>query len=223
MILDIGCGTGRHVTAAMRFPKAMVVGADINIDEAVAAKNRLNTDQKFRSHGDGKGEIMVADICGLPFRDNFFDIVVCSEVLEHIQHHKTAISEIARVLKPGKDLVVSVPRYLPERICWMLSKDYRNSHNGHIRIYSKNQLIDLLKNSGLVKWGLHFAHSLHTPYWWLKCFVGVDRQNSKLVNQYHRFLVWDMMKKPWITQLLEKLLNPVLGKSVVLYLKKEIK
>jgi SAM-dependent methyltransferase len=220
-ILDIGCGTGRHMTAAFRYPKAMVVGADINLDEALAAKDRLNTHQKQGDHRCGGGEICVADICALPFRDNFFDIVVCSEVLEHIQYHQTAVSEIARVLKPGKNLVVSVPRYLPERICWVLSEDYRNTRNGHVRIYSKNALVHLLKNSGLKKWGLHFAHSLHTPYWWLKCLVGPDREDCKLVNQYHRFLVWDMMKKPWITQFLDKILNPVLGKSIVLYLRKE--
>jgi SAM-dependent methyltransferase len=220
-ILDVGCGTGRHMAAAFRFPKAKVVGADINLDDAVAAKNRLNAHRKLAGHGGGEDEIVVADICALPFQDNFFDLVVCSEVLEHIQLHKNAVSEIVRVLKPGKNLVVSVPRYLPERICWALSDDYRNTRNGHVRIYSKKALTTLLKDAGLIRWGLHFAHSLHTPYWWLKCLVGPDRQDCKLVNQYYRFLVWDMMKKPWITQFLNKILNPVLGKSIVLYLKKK--
>ena len=220
-VLDVGCGTGRHMTAAFKFSKAMVVGADINLDDVLAAKDRVNTHQKHRDNCGSRCGIFVADICALPFRDNFFDIVVCSEVLEHIQRHKTAVSEIVRVLKPGKNLAVSVPRYLPERICWALSEDYRNTRNGHVRIYSKNALLNLLKNSGLKKWGLHFAHSLHTPYWWLKCLVGPDRNDCKLVNQYHRFLVWDMMKKPWITQFFDKILNPVLGKSIVLYLKKE--
>jgi SAM-dependent methyltransferase len=209
------------MTAAFRFPKAKVVGTDINLDDAVAAKNRLSTHRKLGNHDEGKSEIIVADICALPFQDNFFDLVVCSEVLEHIQDHKTAISEIFRVLKPGKNLVVSVPRYLPERICWALSDKYRNTRNGHVRIYSTKALAGLLKNAGLIQWGLHFAHSLHTPYWWLKCLVGPDREDCKLVNQYHRFLVWDMMKKPWIIQFLDKILNPVLGKSIVLYLRKK--
>jgi SAM-dependent methyltransferase len=219
-ILDVGCGTGRHLTAALRFPKARVVGIDIDIDDAVAAKNRLNTHQKSGRHGNGEGEVIVADICALPFQDNFFDLVLCSEVLEHIQYHKIAVSEIVRVLKPGKDLVVSVPRYLPERICWALSDDYRKATNGHVRIYSIKALAGLLQSAGLSRWGLHFAHSLHTPYWWLKCLVGPDRDDCELVNQYHRFLVWDMMKKPRITQFLDKILNPVLGKSIVLYLRK---
>jgi SAM-dependent methyltransferase len=207
------------MTAALRFLEAKVVGADIDIDDAVAAKSRLNTHQKNGGHGNS--DVIAADVCALPFQDNFFDLILCSEVLEHIQHHKIAVSEIARVLKPGRNLVVSVPRYLPERICWALSDGYRNAPGGHVRIYSLKALTGLLQRAGLIRWGLHFAHSLHTPYWWLKCLVGPDRGDCNLVNQYHRFLVWDMMKKPWITQILEKMLNPVLGKSIVLYLKKE--
>ena len=220
-VLDVGCGSGRHMTAALRFPKLKVIGTDINIEDAVAAKNRLNTHQKPGSHGNDGGEVIVADICALPFRDDFFDLVLCSEVLEHIQHHKIAASEIVRVLKPGKNLVVSVPRYLPERICWALSDDYRHAPGGHVRIYSLKALAGLLKSAGLIRWGLHFAHSLHTPYWWLKCLAGPDRSDCMLVNRYHRFLVWDIMKKPRITQFLDKILNPVLGKSIVLYLRKE--
>jgi SAM-dependent methyltransferase len=220
-ILDVGCGSGRHMTAAFRFPKAKVVGADIDLDDALAAKNRLNSHRNLGIHGSGESDVIVADICALPFQDNFFDLVLCSEVLEHIQHHNIAVSEIVRVLKPGKNLVVSVPRYLPERICWALSDDYRNAPGGHVRIYSLKALTGILRRAGLIKWGLHFAHSLHTPYWLLKCLVGPARGDCRLVNQYHRFLVWDMMKKPRITQFLDKILNPVLGKSIVLYLKKE--
>ncbi len=220
-ILDVGCGTGRHMTAAIRFSKAKVIGVDINLDDAVAARDRLNTLQKSQNPVNGNGEVIVADICALPFKNNFFDLVLCSEVLEHIPHHKIAISEIVRVLKPDKNLVISVPRYLPERICWALSDDYRHAPNGHVRIYSIKALVVLLQHAGLVRWGHHFAHSLHTPYWWLKCFVGPGRDDCRLVNQYHRFLVWDIMKKPWITQIVDKILNPVLGKSNVLYLRKE--
>ena len=125
------------------------------------------------------------------------------------------------VLKPGKDLVVSVPRYFPERICWALSKDYHLANDGHIRIYKKKELIDLLEAAGVKTWATHFAHSLHTPYWWLKCLVGPNRDDSPLVNLYHRFLVWDMMKQPWITRMLDCLLNSIIGKSVVIYLRKE--
>ena len=48
----------------------------------------------------------------LPFEDGVFDLVICSEVLEHVVHHRSAVSEVVRVLKRGGHLVVSVPRYV---------------------------------------------------------------------------------------------------------------
>jgi SAM-dependent methyltransferase len=220
-ILDIGCGTGRHTCAAFRFSKVVAIGIDIKFGDVLEAKNRLKFQKNLEENFGGVLGFSVADMLSLPFKDNFFDLVICSEVLEHIHDHKAAVSETVRVLKPGKDLVVSVPRYLPERICWTLSENYHNVANGHIRIYKKKDLIDLLEKGGLKRWGVHFAHSLHTPYWWLKCIVGPAREDCQLVNLYHNLLVWDMMKKPWITRFLENLLNPVLGKSIVIYLRKE--
>jgi len=61
----------------------------------------------------------------LPFNDNSFDLVVCSEVLEHLHEYKDAIKEISRVLRPGGQFLASVPAELPEKICWYLSdKDF---------------------------------------------------------------------------------------------------
>lgn len=219
-ILDIGCGTGRHTCAAFRFSRVAALGVDINFDSVVETRKRLDIHKTLGDNGGGESGVSVADVCALPFRDNSFDFVICSEVLEHIQDHKTAVSEAVRVLKPGMTLAVSVPRYLPERICWVLSDNYHTVRNGHVRIYKRKTLVDLLESAGLTFLGFHYAHSLHTPYWWLKCIVGPEHEDCRPVNAYHRLLVWDMMKKPWITQFLDKLLNPILGKSVVLYLKK---
>ena len=68
--------------------------------------------------------------------------------------------------------------------------------------------------------GAHHAHALHAPYWWLKCAVGVDKGEHPLVKGYHRMLVWDMMRAPRVTRLAERLLNPLIGKSLVVYLRK---
>ena len=46
------------------------------------------------------------------------------------------------------------------------------------------------------------------------------REDSVLVNIYHRMLTWDIMEKPKITRSIDMLLNPLLGKSLVLYFKK---
>jgi len=220
-ILDIGCGSGRHTCAAYRFKNVVAIGADLNHAELVEAKERLKFHDQLGENGGGIWGLTMADVSALPFEDHFFDLVICSEVLEHIPEDQSAARELTRVLKPGHNLVISVPRFWPERICWALSSEYTNSDNGHIRIYRKKKLIALLENCGAKPWALHYAHSLHTPYWWLKCLVGPKRDDSNLVNLYQRFLNWDIIKQRWITRFLDNLFNPLLGKSLVVYFHKE--
>jgi ubiquinone/menaquinone biosynthesis C-methylase UbiE len=220
-ILDIGCGSGRHTCAAHQFKNVTVLGADINFSDLVEAKSRLSLHDRLGQHGGGIWGLSVADMTCLPFKNNFFDLVIASEVMEHIPGHQTAANELMRVLKPGSMLVVSVPRYWPERICWALSENYSNASGGHIRIYKSKELVELLESFGLKKRAMHYAHSLHTPFWWLKCLIGPSRKDSMLVNLYHRFLTWDMMKQPRGTRFLDNILNPILGKSLVVYFRKE--
>jgi hypothetical protein len=65
--------------------------------------------------------------------------------------------------------------------------------------------------------GSHHAHALHAPYWWLNCALGKESLPSRT---YHRMLVWDIMRKPLVTRVAEQVLNPVLGKSLVMYAEK---
>ena len=218
-ILDIGCGTGRHLSQALMVENTAVFGADIHQADLKEARKRIAYLEEL---GLCKGayQLLSSDIVNLPFEDNFFDLIICSEVLEHIPDHHKAVSELVRILKPGKTLVISVPRYVPEKICWLLSEDYHRVENGHIRIYRKKDLIQLSEKSGLCINAYHYAHSLHTPYWWLKCLFGINREDIALIRLYHRFLVWDMMKKPKLTRISDALLNPFIGKSIVFYLTK---
>lgn len=220
-ILDIGCGSGRHTCAAYQLKDVFAIGIDLNPAELDQAKERLQLHQRWGENGGGTWGLTMADVCALPFEDNFFDLVICAEVLEHIADDRKAVGEIIRVLKPRHNLAVSVPRFWPERICWAVSEAYRHSNNGHIRIYRKRSLIALLENFGVKRWAIHYAHSLHTPYWWLKCLLGPDRTDATAVNLYHRFLIWDIMKKPNLLAWISSLLNPILGKSLVVYLRKE--
>lgn len=219
-ILDIGCGSGRHTAAAFDLDKGLVVGADKNLNDIQQAESKLHWHENAAPHEKSRWSLAAADITNLPFKDRCFDLVICSEVLEHIPDDVQAIQEIIRVLKPGKNLVVSVPRQWPETICWALSHQYRHTQGGHIRIYKAQNLIRTLQSHGTIHWRTHYAHSLHTPYWWLKCLMGPQKDHLRPVNLYHRFLTWDLMKKPGITRFLDRLLNPLMGKSVVLYFRK---
>ena len=153
----------------------------------------------------------------MPFGDGTFDRVIAAEVLEHVLDDQRAMNELARVLRPGGLAAITVPSWLPERICWALSTEYHEVPGGHVRIYTRVELEAKLARAGLSAVWHHHAHGLHSPYWWLKCAVGVHDDKHRLASAYHRLLVWDIMRKPAVTRLAEQALNPLIGKSLVVY------
>ncbi|MDD5170579.1 MAG: class I SAM-dependent methyltransferase [Syntrophales bacterium] len=216
-VLDAGCGAGRHLCEAFRTRGVQVAGVDLIWKDLEKTRSFL-----CLMSAEQKGEWLVAkgNVTRLPFMDGAFDVVICSEVLEHIVDNRVAVRELVRVLKPGGNLVVSVPRFMPERICWALSSAYHEEPGGHIRIYRKNELYRLLKEAGTRCWNIRYKHALHSPYWWLRCLVGHKNERFPLVKLYKRFLEWDIVCHPPLTRLLDKLLNPLLAKSIVYYMRK---
>lgn len=219
-ILDVGCGEGRHALGAYLFEDVVSIGVDHCATDIETAKEKcrpfLQPDNRRKSL-----ELQVADALALPFAAGSFDRVICSEVLEHIPDYVAALKEIHRVLKPGGTLSVSVPRFLPERICWALSDAYHANEGGHLRIFKGSELHGDIVRLGMTHYDQHWAHALHTPFWCLKCLLWESQERALLIKAYHALLVWDLLKKPRITRLFEHLLNPFIGKSVVMYFKKE--
>jgi SAM-dependent methyltransferase len=221
-VIDVGCGAGRHSFEAYRR------GADVVAFDQDAAELD-NVDTMFRAMADS-GEVpqsahfetVVGDALALPYPDRTFDCVIASEILEHVPADNTAIDELIRVLKVGGKLAVTVPRWLPERLCWLLSDDYHSNEGGHIRIYRANQLRAKIAGRGMTFTYTHHSHALHAPFWWLKCLVGVENSEHPAVVAYHKLLVWDMMRRPPVTRLAESTLNPLIGKSVALYFEKPV-
>ncbi len=221
-ILDMGCGEGRHLAAACREHNVFCQGSDLNPADLGKTREKLEFHESINDFQSSAWALNCTDITALSFKDEIFDAVICSEVLEHIPGDQKALNELLRVLKKGGILAISVPRYLPEKICWMLSDEYLDADRGHIRIYNKKQLVSMVEKSGAEHFKTHYAHSLHTPFWWLKSLLGCNRTDSLTINLYHRLLVWDLMEKPKITGLIEKMLNPLMGKSMVLYFLKDV-
>ncbi|MDE3008804.1 MAG: class I SAM-dependent methyltransferase [Acidobacteriota bacterium] len=220
-LLDLGCGFGRHAFEAAR-RGAHVVALDAGRDEVVGVVSTLvaMAEAGELSFATTRATAVQGDALALPFVDGTFDRVICSEVLEHIPDDVAAMRELARVLRPGGTMAVTVPRFGPELVNWALSDEYHNVPGGHVRIYRRSIIEQRLAETGLVVTGHHYAHGLHSPYWWLKCLVGTTNDEHRLVKLYHRFLVWDIMKKPPLTRALERVMAPLMGKSLVLYLRK---
>ena len=219
-VLDMGCGAGRHAFEMFR-RGGDVVAFDQDGDELAWVLELFGA---MREAGEvpreAEADIKQGDALSLPFADGEFDRVVAAEVLEHIPADVEAIAELVRVLRPGGTIAVSVPRWLPERVCWALSDAYHANEGGHVRIYTRRELVGRLVAHGLVYEGHDHAHALHVPYWWIKCAVGVHEDQHPLVRGYHRLLVWDIMRRPLATRLAERVLDPLIGKSLVVYLRK---
>jgi SAM-dependent methyltransferase len=216
-VLDLGCGAGRHAFEAYR-RGARVVAADLDLAELPPVSDMFAA---MRAEGEAAppaaATALSADATRLPFGSDSFDAVIAAEILEHIPDDTAALAEIARVLRPGGTLAVTVPAWLPERVCWALSQEYHEVPGGHVRIFTRGELSAKLTAAGLTPVGTHHAHGLHSAYWWLKCAVGVDDDAHPAVRAYHRLLVWDIMRKPAFTRLSEAALNPLIGKSLVIY------
>ncbi|MEV4459721.1 class I SAM-dependent methyltransferase [Microbispora sp. NPDC004025] len=219
-VLDLGAGGGRHAFEVLR-RGADVVAFDMDAAEMESVAVMFAAmDKEGEVPAGATGDTVVGDALDMPFPDASFDRVIAAEVLEHIPDDMAAMREIVRVLKPGGRAAITVPSFLPERICWALSEDYHTAPGGHIRIYTLAELQAKLKASGLEVGGHHYAHGLHSPYWWIKCAVGVNDDEHPLAKAYHELLVWDIMKRPLATRLAEAVLNPLIGKSVVVYVRK---
>lgn len=220
-VLDLGCGEGRHAISAFLTANVDVVGIDLNRSDLETAQARLAAFRVDAAARPASCAFVHSSGHRLPFADDSFDHVICAEVLEHIPDYRSFLAEIRRVLKRGGLLAVSVPRFFPEWVCWKLSAAYHQVEGGHVRIFRSKELRHSVESEQMRLYRKHWAHSLHVPYWWLRCLFWERGETMPIVALYHRFLVWDLMRRPALTRFLDRALNPLLGKSVVMYFVKE--
>jgi SAM-dependent methyltransferase len=224
LLLDLGAGAGRHAFESYR-RGARVVAFDYSaaeLKDVGALFAAMEESGEAGSEPDSLAATTNGDALALPFADETFDRIIASEVLEHVSDDEQALAEAYRVLKPGGTIAATVPSWLPEQICWALSEEYHAPfvEGGHVRIYTEPRLRTRMRRAGLRPGAAHHAHALHSPYWWLKCAVGPTNEDHPLVQAYRQLLVWDItgtQPVATVTRLAERVLNPVLGKSLVVY------
>jgi ubiquinone/menaquinone biosynthesis C-methylase UbiE len=96
LVLEVGCGPGVILD---RLDQGRLHGIDLSEHSVGLARQKLGDRAEIR-HGNAQE---------LPYSDNEFDFVFCTEVLEHVVDPRTAICECFRVLRPGGRLVLSIP------------------------------------------------------------------------------------------------------------------
>ncbi len=127
-VLNVGCGTGGLIPLIEQY------GDSTNIDmsdEALAICRK-------------KGFKRLSKVLGtkLPYKDNQFDIVMATDVLEHIEDDDSALKEWSRVIKPGGHLILTVPAYQ-----WLWSEHDESLH--HFRRYTASLVHKKLNVAGL--------------------------------------------------------------------------
>ena len=164
-LLDLGCGFGRHAFEALR-RGARVVACDMAYPEL---QQVLDTAGAMKDAAEIAPDLSCTSVQGdgtkLPFADGTFDRIIASEVMEHVPDDLAALDELTRVLRPGGTIAITVPAWLPEKICWAITDEYHAPfvEGGHVRIYTEGELRRKMLGAGLEPGGAHLAHSLHTP------------------------------------------------------------
>ena len=120
-VLDVGSADG---PSARWLPQQGRVAVDLDVRGLVAGRD------------------VCASALALPFRDATFDVVAAFDVIEHCDPEGRAVSELARVLRPGGRLLVSVPAYQ-----WAWSD--HDVRAGHHRRYTRPRLVAALEGQGL--------------------------------------------------------------------------
>jgi SAM-dependent methyltransferase len=126
-ILDAGCGTGRNLLEFGSLGEAE--GVDFSGEAVDFCRRR------------GLERVQQADLEQLPFGDGHFDVVIATDVIEHLDDDRRAMAELRRVTAPGGRLVVTVPAYT-----WLWSRHDESLH--HRRRYTVGRLSAQLTSAG---------------------------------------------------------------------------
>ncbi|MBI5283891.1 MAG: methyltransferase domain-containing protein [Chloroflexi bacterium] len=220
-VIDLGCGTGRHVLELAKSP-GTILGADISRHDLRVGRYLLEI---MRRDGDVRAGVHWLQTAGerLPFVDGAFDRVICTETLEHVDDDSVLARELARVLKPGGILAVSVPDEYSEKIFWKLSKNYRTHAGGHVRIYRRGQIVRLLSEAGLQPYAVRYRHSLETLYWLSHVAFWSDwGKQGPITRVFRRALDAKRGRESRIVTAIDDIGNRILPKSIVVYSRKPL-
>jgi SAM-dependent methyltransferase len=172
-VLDIGSSTG----ANLRLLRELGISRATGLDSSVAAIGFCKAK--------GLGTVDFGDACALPYADERFDLVLATDVVEHVDHDNAAFDQIRRVLKPGGYALITVPAF-PS--LWGIQDVVAH----HKRRYRMMPLRERIASSGLsVEQSFHFNFLLFAPIWiarqvirlWHPRLASEGQVNTPLLNR----------------------------------------
>ena len=141
-ILDAGCGSGRNLEWLGRF--GPTIGLELSAAGLAIAERR------------GLGTVVKGSVEAIPLPDRSVDLAVCLDVLEHVDD-RLGLSELHRVVRPGGNLLVTVPAY-----AWLWGQ--HDVQNQHLRRYTRTTLFAAASQTGWApRWSSYFNSLLFVP------------------------------------------------------------
>jgi len=160
-ILEIGCSGGPLIKNLKENQFTEVHGIDIS-------KKAINICKQG-----GLKNVKVMNGSNMQFQDNEFDLIIASDILEHIKDDISALSEWRRILKPCGRLIIFVPAF---NFLW----SNHDEINHHYRRYSKSQLKKRLKKAGYhIEYISYWNFSLFFPTALVRTFQNIFRRNTE--------------------------------------------
>ena len=155
IVLDIGCGEGFYPMILSELYNCKIYAIDHDEEILSLARTHLKGKKNI--------ELSTGDIYKLEFKNNYFDKIICSEVIEHLEKDNDAVKETYRVLKPGGRAVFTVPN-INYPLLWdplnkireWLDLGHFSEYNrilggvwswGHQRLYSPRSLLEVLEKN----------------------------------------------------------------------------
>ncbi|MDD5677961.1 MAG: class I SAM-dependent methyltransferase [Kiritimatiellae bacterium] len=162
--LEIGCGPGRAILGLMQQGWREVSGVDISPGMIELAKRTI----AGAGYDPAQADLKTAGIEALPFKDGTFDSVACVGVIEYIRDEDSALREIARVMKPGGNLVITVRNrmclYRPsDLVAPLLHRVQGGEHGAWFRTHIPWKFSGKLAQHGLVKKAHAYYHFYVVP------------------------------------------------------------
>lgn len=182
-ILDIGTSTGPN----LRMLKTLGFHNITGIDKSPRAV-------RFCAKK-GLGKVLLGDICRLPFDDGSFQLVLATDILEHVEDDLLALRQIHRVLAPGGTVLITTPAF---KCIWGMQDDI--SH--HKRRYLIRPLVQRLKQAGFIsRESFYFNYLLFFPIWATRHLIRIlgirlkseNQINTRLLNRaFSRLFAFDV-------------------------------
>jgi len=193
-VVDVGCGDGAFIDFCSR------QGAEVFFIDRDAAR-LATTEAKIKANQARSYRAIQSDCDPIPLEDSIGDLVICTEVLEHVADPRKFLDELIRVAKPGARLLITVPDSRSEKFVGATAPPQYFEEPNHIRIFSAEDFSALVRDAGLEIESHQFMGCFWSIYWplsWLTCEPGpgLPVDNRHPITEHWRMLWLEVQAHP---------------------------